>query len=607
MVRRPADSPEREAYTPRMPHEYDWVIVGSGFGGSVSALRLAEKGYRVAVIEVGRRFEDHEFAKSTWDLRRYFWMPKLGMRGILRLTPYKDVFALSGSGVGGGSLGYANTLYRPRPAFYTNPQWRELGDWEKELGPHYLTAERMLGVTLYHDEGPADQMLHRYADEIGANATYAHTQVGVFFDQPGVTVPDPYFDGEGPDRTGCIKCGRCMVGCPYNAKNTLVKNYLHFAEKLGVEVFPGRQVTSIRPLDRDGREDPEGGSATGADGSNGFRLHTQRSGAILRRDPSSVTAGRVIVAAGAIGTNNLLANCLHNGDLPRLSRRVGYMVRTNSESIQAVTAPDDRVDFSDSIAITSSIYPDPDTHIEVVTYGKDGNAMSRLFTIMTGNGTRLSRPVKWLGAMLRNPLKTAKLLFNPRHWSQRTVILLVMQSLDSSMRLKPIRKRFGSGFRLQTEQDPENPNPTFIQAAEDVTKWFAKELDGIPQSSIAESTLSIPTTAHFLGGAVVGSGPDTGVIDRDNRVFGYENLMVCDGSAVPANPGVNPSLTITAMTERAMSKIPMASGVEQPLHLPDSARPARTADTVETMDEADPAPGPSTVPSGPADTWTQVE
>lgn len=590
-----------------MPHDYDWVIVGSGFGGSVSALRLAEKGYRVAVIEVGRRFEDHEFAKSTWDLKRYFWMPRLGMRGILRLTPFKDVFALSGSGVGGGSLGYANTLYRPLPAFFRNPQWRDLADWEKELGPHYATAERMLGVAHYRDEGPADRLLHRYAEEIGADGTYAHTQVGVFFGEPEVTVPDPYFDGEGPARTGCIKCGRCMVGCPYNAKNTLVKNYLYFAEKLGVKVFPGRQVMAIRPLDENGREDCEGGSATGADGSNGYRLHIQRSGAVLRKRPSTLTAAGVIIASGAIGTNNLLANCLYNRDLPRLSSRVGYLIRTNSESIQAVTAPDDRIDFSDSVAITSSIYPDPDTHIEVVTYGKAGNAMSRLFTILTGKGSRKTRPVKWLAAMARHPLKTLKLVFNPYHWSQRTVVLLVMQSLDTHMRLKPIPKRFGQGVRLQSEQDPANPNPTFIQAAEDVTKWFAKEIGGIPQSSIAESTLNIPTTAHFLGGAVIGAGPETGVIDRDNHVFGYENLMVCDGSAVPANPGVNPSLTITAMTERAMSKIPMAPGTDAPLHLPDSARPARTADTVETMDETDPEPGPPTTPSGPADTWTQVE
>lgn len=571
-----------------MAHDYDWVIVGSGFGGSVSALRLAEKGYRVAVIEVGRRFEDKDFAKTAWNMRRYFWLPKLGLRGIMRMSIFKDVNVVSGCGVGGGSLGYANTLYRPRPAFYKDEQWGELADWERELGPHYVTAERMLGVTLYRDTGPADRLLHEYADEIGANGTYSNTQVGVFFGERGKTVPDPYFGGEGPDRTGCIKCGSCMVGCRYGAKNTLVKNYLHFAERLGVEVFPGREVTSVRPIDgEDG------------DGSAGYRLMTDRSGAVLRHRRREITARGVIFSAGALGTNKLLANCAHNGDLPRLSRRIGHVVRTNSESIQAVTARDDARDFSDSVAITSSIYPDPDTHIEVVTYGRAGDIMSRTFTMYTGDGSRLTRPIKFLGAMIRRPLDTLRLFLNPRRWSQRTVILLVMQSLDSAMRLKPIKKRFGSGVRLQTEQDPERPNPTFIQAAEDATKWFAKRMDGIPQVSFGESLFNIPTTAHILGGAVVGGDPTTGVVDRDNHVFGYENLLVCDGSAVPANPGVNPSLTITAMTERAMSKIPLADGVEKPRHLPDAARPARTPDTI--------APATAPGPSGTAETWTPVD
>jgi cholesterol oxidase len=561
------------------------VVIGSGFGGSVSALRLAEKGYRVAVIEVGRRFEDEDFAKSTWNMRSYFWMPRIGLRGILRMSPFKDVFVVSGSGVGGGSLGYANTLYRPRPAFYRDDQWGGMADWEVELGPHYMTAERMLGVTLYRDEGPADKLLHEYAAETGANDTYANTQVGIYFGEPGETVEDPYFGGEGPSRTGCNKCGSCMVGCRHGAKNTLVKNYLYFAEKLGVEVRPGTEVTEITPL---GAED----------GSDGYRLSLQRSGAVFtRHNRSDLTARGVIVSAGALGTNKLLANCRHSGSLPRLSDRVGHVVRTNSESIQAVTAPDDSTDFSQSVAITSSIYPDPDTHIEVVTYGKAGGVMNRLYTMMTGNGTRLTRPVKWVAAMARHPVQTFKLVFWPRHWSQRTVILLVMQSTDSAMRLKPRRRWFRKGVNLQTEQDPLRPNPTFIQAAEDVTKWFAERIGGIPQSSITESTLNIPTTAHILGGAVVGESPETGVIDADNRVFGYENLMVCDGSAVPANPGVNPSLTITAMTERAMSKVPLAEDADGLLHLPDEARAARTQDTVDLVevaagDLAEPSPAP---------------
>ncbi|HMU27455.1 MAG TPA: GMC family oxidoreductase [Solirubrobacterales bacterium] len=574
-----------------MAHDYDYVIVGSGFGGSVSALRLAEKGYKVAVIETGRRFEDKDFAKTAWNMRRYFWLPKFGLRGILRMSMFKDVFVVSGCGVGGGSLGYANTLYRPRPAFYTDPQWDGLADWEAELGPHYVTAERMLGVTLYRDTGPADALLHEYADEIGADKTYSNTQVGVFFGEAEKTVPDPYFGGEGPERTGCSKCGSCMVGCRHGAKNTLVKNYLFFAEKLGVKVFPGTEVTSVRPI---GGPDGEH-----RDGSAGYELRTDRSGAVLRHRRRKLTAAKVIFSAGALGTNKLLANCLHNGDLPNLSKRVGHVVRTNSESIQAVTAHDDERDFSDSVAITSSIYPDPDTHIEVVTYGQAGDVMSRLYTIYTGNGTRLTRPIRFLATMARHPIDTLHLLFMPRHWSRRTVILLVMQALDSAMRLKPVPKKFGKGVRLQTEQDPERPNPTFIQAAEDATKWFAKRTGGIPQVSFGESLFNIPTTAHILGGAVVGHSPEDGVIDKDNHVFGYENLMVCDGSAVPANPGVNPSLTITAMTERAMSKIPPKDPAAELLHLPDEARPARTADTVG------PARGPG--PSGSAESWTPLE
>ena len=568
-----------------MDHDYDWVIVGSGFGGSVSALRLAEKGYRVAVIEVGRRFADKDFAETASKVRRYLWMPRLGLRGILRTTYFKDVSVVSGCGVGGGSLGYANTLYRPRPAFYRDPQWGDLADWEVELGSHYLTAERMLGVTGYRDTGPADELLREYAEETGADNTYANTQVGVHFGEPGKTVPDPYFGGEGPDRTGCMKCGSCMVGCRHGAKNTLVKNYLYFAEKLGVTIQPGRQVTGITPIGA-------------ADGSDGYRLSTERSGSILRKRRRELTAGGVIISAGPLGTNSLLANCRYSGSLPRLSDRLGHVVRTNSESIQAVTAPDDSYDFSESIAITSSIYPDPETHIEVVTYGKAGNLMSRLFTILTGKGTRLTRPVKWLAAIARHPRATLKLTFDPRSWSERTVILLVMQSLDSAMRLKPIEKRFGKGVRLQTEQDPDRPNPTFIQAAEDVTKWFAKRTGGIPQSGLTEALFNIPTTAHVLGGVVIGESSETGVIDSDQHVFGYRNLMVCDGSAISANPGVNPSLTITAMTERAMSKLPVAEG-KSLLHLPDAARPARVG-------ADDPGPVPP-AESGPAETWTQVD
>jgi cholesterol oxidase len=543
-------------------YDYDWIVVGSGFGGSVSALRLAEKGYSVAVLECGSRFRDEDFAESTLrEPRRYFWAPKLGMRGVLRISFFKDVLVVSGSGVGGGSLGYANTLYRARPAFFEDPQWAELENWELALAPHYDTAERMLGVAEYEGMGPADKLLQEYGEEIGVGETFTNTRVGVFFDEPGKEVPDPYFEGEGPDRTGCNRCGSCMVGCRHGAKNTLVKNYLWFAEKLDVEILPERQVTEIRPLGA-------------ADGSEGYAVSAERSGSWFHSEWRTLRAKGVVVAAGALGTNHLLANCKHEGALPRLSDQVGAVVRTNSESIQAVTAPDDERDFSRSVAITSSIYPDPDTHIEVVTYGQAGDAMNGTFTTMTGAGTKLTRPLKWLAATLSHPLQALRGLV-PFKWSQRTVILLVMQTVDAAMHLKPKRKLFGRGVRLQTEQDPDRPNPTFIPAAEQVTRWFAKRTGGMAQSAFTESLRNTPTTAHILGGAVIGASPESGVVDAANRAYGYANLLVTDGASIPANPGVNPSLTITAKAEHAMSLVPPKDGAE-PRHLPEAARPATT-------------------------------
>jgi cholesterol oxidase len=350
-----------------------------------------------------------------------------------------------------------------------------------------------------------------------------------------------------------------MVGCRHGAKNTLMKNYLWFAEKLGVEIQPERHVTEIRPL---GSED----------GSDGYAVTSRRSGAWVRRRRHTVTARGVIVAAGALGTNGLLANCKHSGALPRLSERLGDVVRTNSESIQSITARNDARDFSHSVAITSSIYPDPDTHIEVVTYGSAGDAMSGTFTAMAGPGTRVTRPLKWLVAMLRHPLQTLRMRI-PYRWSRRTVILLVMQTVDAAMHLRPKRKLFGRGVRLQTEQDPERPNPIYLPAAVKATKWFETQMGGIAQSAITESIQNVPTTAHILGGAVIGKDRESGVVDASNRVFGYENLLVTDGASIPANPGVNPSLTITAKAEHAMSLIPPKADAP-PRDLPEAARPA---------------------------------
>jgi cholesterol oxidase len=527
----------------RQDREYDWLVVGSGFGGSVSTLRLAEKGYRVGLLECGRRIGDDDMPRSTWDLRRYFWAPKVGFWGIFRLTIFRDVTVVSGSGVGGGSLGYANTLYRAPDRFYSDPQWATLEDWSAALAPHYDTAERMLGVVTVEADDPADQLLREFGREIGADRTYAKTRVGVYFGTPGETVPDPFFAGAGPARTGCIACGRCMVGCPHNAKNTLPKNYLWLAERAGAKIAPERTVVDIRPLGA-------------ADGSEGYAVTTERTGAWFRRDRQVHTTHGVVVAAGALGTNRLLARAKLGGSLPAVSDRLGELVRTNSEAILAVTLPRDAPDMTKRVAISSSVYPDPDTHIETVTYGAAGDSMSALFTLLVGDGTRVTRPLKLLGAMARHPVRLLKLTW-PRGWSRRTVIVLVMQSLDNAIALRARRGPFG-GVRLSTEQDPARPNPTFIPVANQFAEWLAARTGGIAQSSMTEAVANIPTTAHILGGAVIGVDRSTGVVDARQRVFGYENLLVCDGSAVPANVGVNPSLTITALAEHAMSHVPAA-------------------------------------------------
>ncbi|MEX2448978.1 MAG: GMC family oxidoreductase [Solirubrobacterales bacterium] len=542
-----------------MTFDYDWIVVGSGFGGSVSALRLAEKGYDVAVLECGKRFEDADFPSSTWDSRRYFWAPRLGFKGIFRLSTFKDIAVVSGCGVGGGSLGYANTLYVPPSPFFEDPQWADLEDWQRALAPHYETAQRMLGVVVHDRDDPADQLLRELGEELGVADTYRKTPIGVYLDNPGETVADPYFEGEGPQRTGCMQCGRCMVGCPHGAKNTLVKNYLWLAEHRGVEVQAERTVTDVRPLGA-------------ADGSEGYAVTSERSGMLRGRRRRTISARGVVVAAGPLGTNKLLQRCRLGGSLPRISDRLGELVRTNSESILAVTVPEDYPeDLTKRVAISSSIYPDPHTHIETVTYGEAGDSMSTLYTLLVGDGSRVTRPLKLLAQALRHPARFARTLW-PKGWSRRTIIVLVMQTLDNAIALRPKLRRNGE-VRLQTEQDPERPNPTFIPVANEAAEWLAERTGGVAQSSIMEATLNIPTTAHILGGATIGHGPEDGVVDKRQRVFGYENLLVCDGAAIPANVGVNPSLTITALAEHAMAEVPSKEGA-QPRDLPKAAQPA---------------------------------
>jgi cholesterol oxidase len=521
-------------------HDYDWIIVGSGFGGSVAALRLSEKGYRVLVVECGHRYADDDYATSAWDVRRFVWAPRLGMRGIMRLSPFRDILIASGSAVGGGSAVYANTLYRAKEAFYSHGQWAGLRDWAATLAPHYATAEHMLGVQrVPHDSG-GQQLLRELGSHFGVADTFTPTPVGVYFGQPGVTVPDPYFGGEGPARTGCHRCGACMVGCRHGAKNTLLKNYLWFAERRGASIVADTAVTDIRPI-------------AAPDGSDGYRVTTAPSGAWFGAGRRTYIARGIVITAGALGTNRLLLQCKARGSLPRLSERLGELVRTNSESILAVTLPDDTREPWRDVAISGSIHPTPDTHIELCTYGARGDGMSLLLAPLTGNGTRLTRPLLLLAAIVRHPWRFLRARW-PVGWSRRTLVVLVMQTSDNAIAFR-LRRSWLGRLVLRTEQDPVRPNPTFLPIANAAAEWLAEHTGGIPQSSIFEATANIPTTAHILGGAPIGRDASCGVVDAQLRAFGYANFIICDGSAMPANPGVNPSLTITALAEHAMSGV----------------------------------------------------
>jgi cholesterol oxidase len=509
----------------RLTH-YDVVVVGSGFGGSVSALRLAEKGYRVGVLEAGRRFDVQSLPKTSWDLRNFLWAPRLGLRGIQRITLLKDLVVLSAAGVGGGSLVYANTLYRPPSAFFDDPHWAGIG--ETELAPFYDLASRMLGVTTQPSMTPSDVVIQRVAEDMGVGDTFRRTPVGVFFGEPGRTVPDPYFGGAGPDRTGCTECGNCMIGCRVGAKNRLDVNYLHLAERAGAVIHPDTTVTGLSFDDDDG---------------GGWRIRTST---------GAFTAAEVVLAAGTLGTQRLLHAMKDTGVLPGISDRLGALTRTNSEALlgaQTVRVPEQP--FSRGVAITSSFHPDADTHIEPVRYGPGSNAMGLLSTLLVDGGGRVPRPIRFLGQAVRHPALLVRSLSN-RRWSERTIIALVMQSLDNSLTVR--RTRFG---RLTTGPGHGPANPTWIPVGHEAVRRIADRIGGFPGGSVGD-VFDIPMTAHILGGAVIGDSPATGVIDPYHRVYGYPGLHVVDGSAIPANLGVNPSLTITALAERAMALWPNA-------------------------------------------------
>jgi cholesterol oxidase len=510
----------------------DVVVVGSGFGGSTAALRLTEKGYRVAVLEAGRRFDESSYPKTSWRLRSFLWAPRLGCYGIQRLSLLKDVLILSGAGVGGGSLVYANTLYEPLPPFYTDPQWAHITDWRDELAPFYEQASRMLGVVPNPTRTPSDEVMQAVAEEMGVGGSFHTAPVGVWFGEPGVEVEDPYFGGRGPSRRGCTLCGECMTGCRHGAKNTLLKNYLYLAERAGAVVYPLTTVTHVRQ------------SAAG-----GYLVDTVRTGNRVRRQ--TFHADQVVLAAGTLGTQRLLHRMRDQGVLANLSGRLGELTRTNSEAILGARTFRPGADYSRGVAITSSFHPDRQTHIEPVRYGKASNAMGLLATVLADPGGG-PRPLAWLREVARHPATAARNL-SLRHWSEQTIIALVMQTRDNSITCHTRRTLLGR--RLTSRQGHGEPNPSWIPVGHQAVRRMAKRIAGLAVGGWND-VFNIPMTAHILGGVVIGDSPERGVIDPYHRVYGHPGLHVMDGSAVSANLGVNPALTITAQAERALALWP---------------------------------------------------
>ncbi len=532
--------------------DHDFIIVGSGFGGSAMALRLCEKGYDVLVLEKGSRLGPKHFPKTNWNIPKWMWLPWLGFRGLFKMSFFKHVTILSGVGVGGGSLTYACTHPVPKESFFTQGSWKGLANWKEELAPHYGVAKRMLGVNAVPFKTAPDKVLEAIAADRGEPEEFHPTEVAIYFGEPGKTVPDPYFDGRGPERQGCIRCGGCMLGCRHGAKNTLDKNYLHLAGQLGMKLEADTEVTAIRPL-------PGGG----------YRIEAKQGRRMWWRKKVTFTTRKVVLAGGVLGTVDLLLKMKDDPQgLPKLSDQVGANVRTNSEALIGVVAPDHKEDLSKGVAIGSIYQTDALSHIEPVRYPEGSGFFRILSAPLVEGDTKFTRMARTVGTMLAHPVTTFKGYF-VGDLAKQSAILLYMRTAEGTLRFK---RNWRGGMSTDTE---EGAAPTaIIPEATELAEAFAEKIDGMPVSMITETFLSIPTTAHILGGAVIGDSPQTGVVDKDHQVFGYDGLYVVDGASVSANPGVNPSLTILAMAERAASLIEAKAEIDVSLRLPAGAAAA---------------------------------